>query len=134
MSENHTITLAELEKALADFDVGAYFAAKQARRERPWVRDIIAVLYPRPNGIRIERLVDALWGMREKSLPMPKEFGKTVQSCLNHHTSQSAVFIKNGTGPEDDLFYSPQGKGSGTWAVHRERAIFWLKRKGLPPT
>jgi hypothetical protein len=134
MSENATITLEELEKALADFDVGAYFAAKQARRERPWVRDIIAVLYPRPNGIRIERLVDELWAMREKSLPMPEKFRDTVQSRLNHYTSQSLIFSGRNAGPEDDLFYSPQGKGSGTWAVHRERAIAWLKRKGLPPT
>jgi hypothetical protein len=64
-------------------------------------------------------------------LPTPKAFTETVQSTLNHHTSQSKVWDKN---PENDLFYSPKGKGSGTWAVHQDKAIAWLKTRSLPTT
>lgn len=63
---------------------------------------------------------------------MPKEFERTVQSCLNQHTSQSGVWKSAGGDPKQDLFYSPDGKGSGTWAVHRARALAWLEVHGLP--
>jgi hypothetical protein len=34
--------------------------------------------------------------------------------------------------PADDLFYSPKGKRSGTWALcGRERAVEWLKARNL---
>lgn len=134
MSDQPTISLEELKHALSEFDVSAYWDAKRLRKERPWVRDIIAVLYPRQNGIRMAELVDSLLDMRKETLSTPKELKNTVQSCLNRHTAQSTVFIKKGSGPEDDLFYSPKGKRSGTWAVHREKALAWLQRKSLPST
>ena len=134
MAEAKTLTLEELEKILDEFDFERYYAAKRLRKSRPWVRDMIAVLYPRTKGIHIDQLVRELWAMREKALPMPKSFRETVQSRLNHYTSQSAVFWAKGGAQEDDLFYSPEGKGSGTWAVHQERAIAWLTRKKLPAT
>ena len=71
-----------------------------------------------------------VWTLRKpKDLPMPKKFEQTVQSAFNHHSAQSSVFK---SGPEDDLFYSPGGKGSGYWAVHRDKAEAWLRRKALP--
>jgi hypothetical protein len=106
-------------------------ANRKLRQERPWARDIIRVLW----GVRsmsMDRLIRQLWDLRNPSgLPMPKRFRETVQSCLNQHTSQSKVFARLDR-PEDDLFYSPGGKGSGTWAVHRERAVTWLKKRSLP--
>jgi hypothetical protein len=33
---------------------------------------------------------------------------------------------------EDELFYSPKGKHSGTWALNRDKAAAWLKARELP--
>jgi len=117
---------AELEKV---------WEKKKLRRERPWVFDIIRVLWGHQSsqGMRIAVLCREVWHIRQPSgLNMPKSFTETVQSCLNQHTSQSSVWAKNGSRAEDDIFYSPQGKGSGTWAVHRDRASAWLRRRELP--
>ncbi len=103
---------------------------KKLRTERPWTFDIIRVLWGTTAYKSMAELTKELWDIRRPSgLPMPKEFDRTVQSFLNTHTSQSSRW--NGR-PEDDLFYSPRGKGSGTWAVRRETAERWLKAKALP--
>jgi hypothetical protein len=58
-----------------------------------------------------------LWTIRGPSgLPMPRRFPETTQSCLNQHTPKSLPFFGK---PGDDLFYSPEGKSSGTWAVRK---------------
>jgi hypothetical protein len=102
---------------------------KRLRRERPWVGDMIRVLWNR-SLTSMQQLTDELWAMRSPAgLPMPRKFVHTVQSFLNQHTSQSTRW--NGK-TEDDLFYSPEGKGSGTWAVHHDTAEAWLKRHQLP--
>jgi hypothetical protein len=76
---------------------------KELRTERPWVRDIIRVLWGFRSGTTVDRLTKELWSLRNPSgLPEPKAFKKTVQSALNHHTSQSKLF-KGRT--EDDLFF-----------------------------
>jgi len=65
-------------------------------------------------------------------LPMPIKFEATVRSILYNHTSQSVEWKKPGAKPADDLFYSPKGKRSGTWALRsRERAVEWLKARNL---
>src|SRR5262245_45592392 len=107
-------------------------AAKKQRQEHPYVLYLIKVLWPYRYGLRRADVIERIWALREpKGLPMPKNFGETIQSSFNHHTSQSAEFIKRGTGSEEDLFFSPKGKGSGIWAVHPDRAEAWLKRKQL---
>lgn len=79
---------------------------KELREERPWVRDIIRVLWGFRSGTTIDRLTKELWSLRNPSgLPEPKAFKKTVQSALNHHTCQSKLF-KGST--EDDLFSHPK--------------------------
>lgn len=113
-----------------NFDIEAYYAKKKLRHDRPWTYDIIRVLWGNRALISMDRLCHELWAKRNPSgLPMPKEFRSTVQSALNKHTRQSSEWSGN---PEDDLFYSPQGKGSGTWAVHQDRAVAWLKSHELP--
>jgi hypothetical protein len=110
----------------------AFLKSKKLRSERPWVRDIIRVLWNYRSGVSMQRLTEELWEMRQPAgLPMPRRFTKTVQSFLNQHTHQSSRW--NGKS-EDDLFYSPKGKGSGTWAVHHETAAAWLKARELPET
>lgn len=122
-----------LDKLFAEYD--ALLAKWKLRKERPWTFDIIRVLWGvrNPSGMRIDDLAGELWRIRKPAgLNMPKAFGKTVQSTLNQHTSQSSEWQKNGEKPEDDLFYSPRGKRSGTWAVHRERALEWIRTHELP--
>jgi hypothetical protein len=103
------------------------------RKDNPWVRDIIRILWGTETWMFMHTLTRRLWDLRNSSgLPMPDEFEKTVQSAINQHTSQSKVWVKNGRKEADDLFHSPKGKFSGTWAVHRARAIAWLKARSLP--
>lgn len=114
-------------------EVQASLEKKKLRRERPWTYDIIRILWPCKSGLHMDNLERELWTLRNRTLPMPKEFRKTVQSTLNHHTSQSKVFKNKRRSVDDDLFYSPRGKGSGTWAVHHDRVIAWLEKKRLRP-
>jgi hypothetical protein len=105
-------------------------ATKKFRRDHPWAYDITRALWDR--WLTMDQLTRRLWDMRHPSgEKMPKKFVQTVQSTLNQHTSQSSVWRSNGAKPEDDLFYSPKGKGSGTWAVHKDRAAAWLRAKNL---
>jgi len=93
----------------------------------PWIVDILLVLWnadPRTGMIEGE----LVWNLRilrhKPGVKRPEAFDATVRSCINHHTSQSAEWIKDGRRPENDILYSPKGKGSGTWAIKsRDRAI-----------
>lgn len=135
----------EAEPSKAEpFDLDAWFeeafqrmearrAALKLRKENPWVLYLIKVLWPYQSGLRRTIVMDRVRQIRApKGLNMPKAFENTVQSAFNHHSSQSAVFAGRGAGEADDLFYSPDGKGSGKWAVHRERALAWLRDRELP--
>lgn len=128
---NIEISFDDLFGPHAEQEYLAFESAKRLRRRRPWVRDIIRVLWGASRaGVSMDQLVSNLWEMRKPSgLNMPRAFRKTVQSFLNQHTAQSSQW--NGRA-EDDLFFSPQGKGSGTWAVHQERAAVWLAARRLP--
>lgn len=106
------------------------FAKRRLQKSRPWAYDISRVLWA-SRSVSMHQLTRRLWELRNPAgLPMPKRFQRTVQSALNQHTSQSLVFSGK---PEDDLFYSPEGKGSGTWAVHKDRAAAWAAARSLPP-
>ena len=105
-------------------------AKKKWDREHTYVVDIIRILHGRKFGVRKADLDDALLQKRRTDgEPIPQKFAETTQSVLNTYTSQSLVFQSAKRSPDDNLFYSPRGKGSGTWALHTERAKMWLKRK-----
>jgi hypothetical protein len=95
----------EFEALMSAYDAAQ--TARRLRRERPWARDIIRVLWGQ-RLMRMDDLTTALWDLREPSgLPMPKAFKKTVQSMLNQHTSQSTSF---GSSIENDpLLATRQG-------------------------
>jgi hypothetical protein len=109
---------------------------QKLREDNPWVRDIIRALWDTDTFLFFDTLVRRVREFREAAgLPIPEALNETVQSTLNAHTSQSAIWKKNGAKLEDDLFYSPKGKHSGTWALRScERAVQWLKERGFPPT
>lgn len=101
---------------------------KKSRRDNPYVANLIEVLRSAPNGVSRRYVIDILEKQRmKKNLPIPRKFEEAVQSAFNHHTSQSEVFKKRNAPAGDDLFYSPNGKGTGVWAVRIDRAAAWLK-------
>lgn len=107
-------------------------ATKQLRKENPWVLYLIRALWPYRGGDSRPYVVERIRKARAaKQLSMPKAFEQTVQATYNAHCAELPVFTGK---PEDDLFYSPAGKGSGKWAVHRERALDWLKARGFVST
>lgn len=130
------ISLEDIDLDLDSFDVKEYVREvrrkeelNKKRKNQPWIYDIVQVLWMSQSYLSMDQLTKAVWKSRQMSgLPMPERFSETVQSALNRYTSQSSQF-RGGT--DDDLFYSPKGKGSGTWAVHRDRAAKWLKSKKL---
>jgi 7,8-dihydro-6-hydroxymethylpterin-pyrophosphokinase len=122
------MTLDDLLQYLDDYEKS--LEKRKHDKEHTYVLDIIRILHGRKWGIRKADLDSMVYEKRfADGEPMPREFGKTIQSVLNSYTSQSSVFQKAGRSQDDDLFYSPKGKGSGTWAVHSERAKAWVKRK-----
>jgi hypothetical protein len=130
MADDQIISLEEFAALFRQWE--EEYDRKKLRKERPWTGDIIRVLWG-AKWMFMDQLTRQLWNLRNPSgLPMPTEFEKTVQSTLNHHTFQSEVWRKNGAKADDDLFYSPKGKRSGTWAVNRERAVTWLRARKLP--
>jgi hypothetical protein len=111
-----------------------YHALKEARHKHPYVGDLIAVLLPYPAGLRRTLAIHELEKQRKQDgLPIPASFESAVQSSYNHYSEDSDVFRKRDAPAGEGLFYSPDGKGSGRWAVHAERALYWLKaRLGEP--
>jgi hypothetical protein len=96
-----------------------------------WIADIIRVLSGHTTAVPMKELCRRLWALRNApNVKMPKDFTQTVQSALNRHTCQSVEWRKNGSRQEDDLFYSPRGKGTGEWTLHRDRAAAWLRANG----
>jgi hypothetical protein len=93
------------------------------------VEELIRVLSNRPSGLHIEQLADVLWQARHGQGPTPKNFRAAIYFTLSHYTSQSTLFRQKRRNPVHDLFYSPDGKGSGTWAVSRARAEAWLNSR-----
>ena len=92
------------------------------------VTEIIQVLLARSTGLHMEQLEEILWKLRHVDAPMPRQFRTVVYGTLSQYTSQSALFRQKRRRSCDDLFFSPGGKGSGTWAVHRDKAQEWLTR------
>ncbi len=88
------MTPEEFLARIENFDYLGYLAKKKLRRERPWVLDIIRVLWPRRWGLRIADVEDERPALRNPQLaegtpkvPEPKKFRQTIQSALNYHTS-----------------------------------------------
>ena len=72
---------------------------------RTWTADIIHVLWDARPYMTMDSLVRRLWALRNRAgLKPPKAFVETVQSTLNHHTSQSMVWVKNGSRGRPLLF------------------------------
>jgi hypothetical protein len=93
------------------------------------VEELVRLLLAKPTGLHIEQLEEILWKMRQPNVPAPKGFRAVIYRTLSRYSSQSALFRQNRRAPGQDLFFSPDGKGSGTWAVHRSKAEAWLSMR-----
>jgi hypothetical protein len=109
---------------------GQAMAARQLKKDNPYVLDLIGILKPFPRGLRRPFVMDRMIAIRKaKGLDIPDEFESTVQSAYNQHSVDSLVFKKRGAPASEGLFFSPTGKGSGKWAVNQDRARAWLIAK-----
>lgn len=117
-----------LERVMREFQ--AKEAAKELRRQRPYLMDLIEVLQPYPRGLSRQMVLHNLEKRRQRNgLRIPPKFEEAVQSVYNRHCVDSLVFIKRKARLSEGLFHSPGGKGSGIWAVHSERAAAWFTTK-----
>jgi hypothetical protein len=114
--------------------IEAKAAANKLRLENPWVLHLIKVLWPYSRfGLRRADVMDRIRQIRvPKDLPVPKNYEQTIQSAFNRYSEDSDVFRRRNAPLSEALFFSPGGKGSGKWSVHRDRATEWLKAKDLP--
>jgi len=104
--------------------------AREHKRQHSYVADLIRVLLPRENGLRRHMVLHILERQRHRDgLAIPAKFEEAVQSSYNHYSVDSSVFKKRNAPLEEGLFFSPEGKGSGRWAVNRERAEAWIKAR-----
>jgi len=110
-----------------NFDLDKYYAEKKLRKDRPWVYDIIRVLWGRPAGVALRTLDRELWDLRNPvGLPMPSAFSETIRATIYDHSSDAAGWNGNA---EDDLFFKTR---RGVWAVRRQHVPGWLERHDLP--
>ncbi len=93
------------------------------------VEDLIKLLMNCPTGLHIDQLEYNLGKLCHVNGPVRKNFRASIYRTLSLYSSQSLAFRQKGKSEPQDLFFSPGGKGSGTWAVHRERAQAWLRRR-----
>jgi len=109
-------------------------AVWDAKRESPYVLDLIEVLLP--GGSEGVQRASALRTMestrRTKGLPIPDRFEEAVQGEFNRHSTTSTVFKKRGV-PADGLFSSRLVGNTAFWAVDPERALVWLAVRVLDP-
>ncbi len=123
-----------IDEDLEEFFRGAsaLAATKKLKSANPFVLDLIIALWKHPEGASRRFVIDAIEHRRyEIGLSIPKEFERAVQSAFNHHNCQSVVFQRRQALSDDDLFYPVGRKGSGTWGLYHDRALAWLRSKGL---
>lgn len=100
------------------------------RREHTYVADLIRLLLPHKHGLSRGLVLHRLERQRHDTrLPIPPRFEEAVQSAYNQNCVDSSVFRRRGLPESEAPFYSPGGKGSGTWAVNPERARNWLEKR-----
>jgi len=94
-----------------------------------WVTYLIEVLLPHPDGLPRQDVIDRVTQRRrEEGYSLPSDTMRTIQSAFNGHHQGSSEFSRRGRRLEDAFFYPVGGKGSGIWAMDRDKAQVWLAR------
>jgi hypothetical protein len=107
--------------------------AQNLKTDNPYALHLIQVLWPfAERGLLRRHAIERVWRLRhDAGIKMPDAFTATVQSAYNNHCEDSDVFIRRNANLKNALFYPVGRKGSGRWAVHRDRAETWLQQKKL---
>ena len=117
-----------LERLLREIDEARQL--KRRRQKHTYVEDLMDLLLPCRDGLPRSIVLDRLERQRRNDgLPIPKSFEQAVQSAYNQNCVDSAVFKKRGLPSSAAPFFSPEGSGSGVWAVDPERAERWLRKR-----
>lgn len=81
-----------------------------------WATDIADVLKQAGGRLRLNQLYDRVEKFRQAAnRTVPRSLEATIRRTLENHSSDS----KNYTGGAD-IFYMPEGKGAGLWALREK--------------
>ena len=100
--------------------------------KQPILEDLVKFLLRYPHGVSRQKVLSELESERKaRGHVIPPKFEEAVQSVYNRNSSDSDDFHRQKKKQPDltPLFYSPDGKWSGTWAVDREHGELWLEKR-----
>ena len=101
-------------------------ASRELKQKHPYIKEIIEVLLLSSHSQHRQFVIkEVVKKRKEAGLNPPSD--ETVQSAYNRYCVDSEVFQKRKAPDSDGLFYSPQGKGSGWWAVNHDRGEAWIR-------
>ncbi len=85
---------------------------------------LIEVFSNRGSPLRLVKITDEFEKvLRKYDRNIPREIGKTVSRTLQNHCKECAGWQGY------DLFYMPEGKGEGLWAVRQEEVYAYLEER-----
>ena len=100
---------------------------RQIETEHLYLLDLIEVLLPHPAGLRRWVIMRSIRKSHELAgRPISHKFEDRVERVFRNHCADSIIFKKQNIAPEKALFYWPQGKAAGLWAVYAEKAQTFL--------
>jgi hypothetical protein len=107
---------------------GPFVAERRMETDHLYLLDLIKVLQPHPGGLRRWSIMRAVRKSREMArLPIPQKLEDAVERVFRNHCADSDNFKKTDSASDAALFYWPQGRLGGVWAVYPDRAEAWLK-------
>ena len=108
------------------------FAAQRLRPDNHYVLDLIQVLQAYPGGRRRWSIMQAIRTNRRKAaLRIPHQIEDDVERAFLENCADAESFKKRNRTPAHALFYWPQGKAAGMWAVYPDRVAAWM-RESIP--
>lgn len=112
---------------------GAQFVSEQKNQaDRLYLLDLVRVLRPHAAGLRRWSVMHKIRAYREAAgSPVGDRMEDAIERLFRNHCADAEKFKRRDTAPDTALFFWPQGKPGGVWAVHPDRADAWLKREGF---
>ena len=109
-----------------------FVAERRMQTDRLYLLDLVRVLRPHAGGLRRWSVMRRIRAYRETAgLPVEQRMEDAVERIFRTNCADTEKFRRREAGPDAALFYWPQGKLGGIWAVHADRADLWLKNEGL---
>lgn len=99
------------------------FTARQRNEEdRLYLLDLIRVLKAHPAGLRRWSVMRGIREYRKAAgLPIEQRMEDAVERLFRNHCADPEKSKKRNVAPDAALFYWPQGRQGGIWAVVPER-------------